>query len=87
MRTTRPDKKLTEHQLRVIEAFDRKNRDIDIVVLYTRIYGDPGRLTARECQQKLAPTFAEINSRSLTVHIEPGDLKRTYRCSTPKAKG
>lgn len=77
----------TEHQRMVVEAFDMKNRDIDIVVLYTRVYGDPGQLTARECQQKLAPTFAEINKRSLVIHIEPGDLKRTYRCSTSKRKG
>ena len=78
---------LTEHQKDVVAAFKIKNKDIDIVVLYTRIYGDPGRLTARECQQKLAPTFAEINRRSEVLHIEPGDLKRTYRCSTPPRKG
>lgn len=77
-------KKLTVFQEKVVEAFSDKNTDIDIVTIYNRVYGDPGVLTARECLQKLAPTFAEINSRSLVLHIEPGDRRRTYRCSTPK---
>ena len=77
-------KKLTEFQEKVVSSFGEKNTDVDIVVIYTRVYGDPGTLTARECLMKLAPTFAEINERSLSLHIEPGDLRRTYRCSTPR---
>lgn len=80
-------KKLTAHQQKVVEAFDTKNTDIDIVTIYTRVYGDAGELMARDCQQKLAPTFAEINSRCHDIHIEPGEKKRTYRCSTPPRKG
>lgn len=87
MTKTETGQPLTDHQKLVVAAFKQKNKDIDIVVIYTRIYGDPGELTARECQQKLAPSFAEVNRRSLTLHIEPGHLKRTYRCSTPKHKG
>lgn len=77
----------TDHQQKVLDSFDEHNKDIDIVTLYTRVYGDAGELTARDCQQKLAPTFAEINSRSDILHIEPGEKKRTYRCSTPPRKG
>lgn len=79
------NKKLTEFQQKVVDAFTEKNTDIDIVVVYTRVYGDPGTLTARECLQKMGPTFAEINLRSDALHIEPGERRRTYRCSTPKA--
>lgn len=71
--------KLSPHQNKVLSAFDKKNTDIDIVVLYTRIYGDPGHLTARECQQKLAPLFSALNQKIGKGIIEPGELKRTYR--------
>ena len=80
-------KSLTQHQQNVVDAFDHKDTDIDIVVIFTRVYGDAGQFSARDCQQKLAPTFAEINSRSDDFVIEPGNIKRTYRCSpkNPKA--
>mgnify|MGYP000039898570 CR=1 FL=1 len=83
---TQNTKHFSEHQQNVLEAFDVMNMDVDIMVIYTRVYGDPGQLTTRECQQKLAPTFAEINRKSNDIFIEPGDLKRTYRCSTLKPK-
>lgn len=79
--------KFTPHQQKVYDAFDSKDTDIDIAVLYTRVYGDPGHLKAREMQQKLAPSFARINDllwdiRKKTYYrIEPGIAKRTYRLS------
>lgn len=74
--------RLTEHQKKVLATFDKKNTDIDIAVLYTRIYGDPGHISAREMQQKLAPTFKVINEKLAKGSIEPGDTKRTYRFNT-----
>jgi hypothetical protein len=72
---------LTDHQQKVRDAFDKKDTDIDIAVLYTRVYGDPGHLSARDMQMKLAPTFAAINDKLLRGRIVPGDVKRTYRFS------
>lgn len=79
--------KLSEHQQKAVDAFKPKGKDIDIVVLYTRVYGDPGQLTAREMQQKLAPTFSAINEKLTDSLIEPGALKRTYRFSKIKKWG
>lgn len=77
-------KKLSIHQQKAIGAFIPSNTDIDIAVLYTRVYGDPGVLSAREMQQKLAPTFAAVNEKLAKVEsvIEPGEKKRTYRLNT-----
>lgn len=75
-------KELSQHQNRVLKAFDAKNKDIDIAVLYTRVYGDPGHMSAREMQQKMAPTFSAINDKLKRGRIEPGDTKRTYRYNT-----
>lgn len=75
-------KKLSAHQELTLQAFDKKNTDIDIAVLYTRVYGDPGHLSAREMQQKLAPTFSAINEKLAKGKLEPGDTKRTYRYNT-----
>lgn len=75
-------KPLSAHQSNVLSAFDRKDKDYDIAVLYTRVYGDPGHMTAREMQQKLAPTFSEINRKLVKGIIEPGETKRTYRINT-----
>lgn len=74
-------KPLSKHQANVLCAFTKNNKDIDIAVIYTRVYGDPGEMTAREMQQKLAPTFSEINKK-LKGRIEPGETKRTYRYNT-----
>lgn len=76
-------KKLSEHQQKVLAAFDKKNTDIDIAVVYTRVYGDPGHATVRDMQQKLAPTFSAINEK-ITGVIEPGIVKRTYRYSSKR---
>lgn len=73
---------LTEHQQKVLKAFTKKNHDIDLMVIYHRVYGDPGVLTARECQQKLAPSFSAVNAKIAPSVIEPGEIKRTYRLST-----
>lgn len=70
---------LSTHQEKTLKAFDPKETDIDIAVLYTRVYGDPGSMSVREMQQKLAPTFAAINEKLTGKRIEPGELKRTYR--------
>lgn len=69
----------TEHQDKVLNAFDKRDTDIDIVTIYTRVYGDPGHITAREMQQKLAPSFSVINGKLPKGRIEPGEVKRTYR--------
>lgn len=76
------DKTLTAHQASVLNAFGENDKDYDIAVLYTRVYGDPGHMTAREMQQKLAPTFSAINEKLNKGRIEPGDTKRTYRLNT-----
>lgn len=76
------NKKLSRHQESVLTAFDLADKDIDIAVLYTRVYGDPGHMTAREMQQKLAPTFSAINKKLDGSRIEPGEIKRTYRRTT-----
>lgn len=83
---TKKKEVFTEHQQKVLDAFDVRDTDIDIVTIYTRVYGDAGELMARDCLQKLAPTFFAINQRSDKLHIEPGEKKRTYRCSTPPRK-
>lgn len=75
-------KKLSDFQNRVLKAFDAKNKDIDIAVLYVRVYGDPGHMSARAMQQKLAPTFSAINDKLKKGCIEPGEMKRTYRYNT-----
>lgn len=72
------------HQQKVLDAFHALDTDIDIVVLYTRVYGDPGQLSVREMQQRLAPTFRLINTRLPNCRIELGDVKRTYRRTTKK---
>ncbi len=70
---------LSEHQSKVLKAFDAPNKDIDIAVLYMRVYGDPGDKTSRGMQQRLAPIFSAINTKLGTATIEPGEVKRTYR--------
>lgn len=77
-------KKLSDHQRKTLDALHPINTDIDVAVVYTRVYGDPGSQSARTMQQKLAPTFSAINEKlvSRKVKIEPGETKRTYRFST-----
>lgn len=77
---------LSAHQEKVYKAFDKADTDIDIAVIYTRVYGDPGHLTAREMQMKLGPVFAAMNKKwygnGQPCVIVPGETKRTYRYST-----
>lgn len=75
----RTDKPLSKHQADVLVAFEQDNTDYDIAVIYTRVYGDPGEMTARDMQQKLAPIFSTINKKMAHGFIEPGIVKRTYR--------
>ena len=70
---------LSKHQQKTLDAFDPTETDIDIAVLYTRVYGDPGSMSVRKMQQKLAPTFKAINDKLKRRRIEPGEIKRTYR--------
>jgi len=63
-----------------------KDTDIDIAVLYHRVYGDAGHASARDMQMKLAPIFATINEKLTRGLIEPGNVKRTYRYSSSKGK-
>jgi len=79
---------LTEHQQNVLAAFAPVNTDVDIVLLYTRIYGDPGVMPVRQMQRRLAASFLRVN-QALTAsagskagRIEVGDTKRTYRYNT-----
>lgn len=76
---TKTKKPLSDHQVNVLAAFEMNDKDYDIAVLYTRVYGDPGDMTARQMQQKLAPTFSAINDKMKKGRIEPGEKKRTYR--------
>lgn len=75
---------LTTHQYNVYKAFTKADTDIGIAVIYDRVYDDPtsSDKTAREMQQKLAPTFAAINKKMKGARIEPGKTKRTYRLNT-----
>lgn len=81
-------KELSQHQQDTLDAVSPADTDIDIAVIYTRVYGDPGVLSAREMQQKLAPTFKAVNDKlaenkeTKKCRIEPGDTKRTYRYTT-----
>lgn len=79
---------LSSHQDKTFSAFDPIETDIDIAVLYTRVYGDPGSMSVRSMQQKLAPTFQAINNKMDEYkgkwRIEPGELKRTYRLARIK---
>lgn len=75
----------SEHQVRVFDAFHIKDTDINIAVLYYRVYGDPGRLTIRDMQQKLAPTFDAMNKKWFNGwKIVPGETKQTYRLATDR---
>lgn len=77
--------KLSVHQKKVLDAFHRKNTDIDIVILFMRVYDYPATKqwpSVRSMQQKLAPSFAEINKKLKRGRVEPGQIKRTYRYST-----
>ncbi|RTL04951.1 hypothetical protein EKK58_09090 [Candidatus Dependentiae bacterium] len=77
------NKILSEHQQKTLTSLRPDNTDIDIAVIYTRVYGDPGTLSARDMQMKLAPVFRAINNKlKKTNRIEPGELKRTYRLNT-----
>lgn len=53
---------LSELQEKVVKSFGSNGDEIDIVVLYNRIYGDPERMTVREMYQKLGPLFARTNN-------------------------
>lgn len=77
----------TEQQQTIYDAFSIKDKDYDIVTLYTRVFGDPGELSVRAMQQRLAPRFRRFNSFLEKIGNERiilGDLKRTYRLSTVK---
>lgn len=78
--------KLTEHQQRVREAFDREETDIDVAVIYTRVYGDAGHLNVRQMQMKLAPSFAALNNKlkeaGSKLKVQVGVVKRTYRLTS-----
>ena len=77
------DKELSDHQKRVLAAFEEKDKDIPISRIYLLVYGheewQKKGTTVRVMQQKLAPTFKEINNKLLSAKIGPGEVKRTYR--------
>lgn len=79
--------KFTEHQQKVLDSLKPRNKDIPISKIFLAVYGiaawrEKG-ITIRDMQQKLAPTFAEINSKLKEPHIiKPGFFKQTYRYST-----
>jgi hypothetical protein len=76
-------------QKKVQEAFLEDNTDYDVAVIYSRIYGDPGDMNARDMQMKLGGPFSRTNESmakdGVGKKIEPGITKRTYRLS--KLKG
>ena len=82
---------LSEHQTKVLAAFEEKDKDIPISRIYLLVYGHDdwqrNGNTVRKMQQRLAPTFKHINDKLYkekgTYHvIELGNVKRTYRLST-----
>lgn len=80
-------KGLSAHQQKLFDAFTKKNLDIDIDILFGRLYKLDVALSPRQMQQRLAPTIKAINEKLRTAKgtyllIEPGNLKRTYRLST-----
>lgn len=83
---------LSDHQQRVLDAFVKKDTDIPIGNIYMKVYGHAEWSkagTVRRMQQKLGPTFKEINKKLFKekgtyLLIEPGNTKRTYRLSTIK---
>lgn len=79
---------LSDHQQRVLDAFKVKDKDVEIRTVFKLVYGFELR-TTRAMQQKLGPTFKEINKKLFKekgtyLLIEPGNTKRTYRLSTIK---
>lgn len=79
---------MTPFQQRVVDAFGGTDTEVDIVVLYHRIYGDPGEMDVRAIYQRLSPAFMRTN-RALKklggLRIEPGAiLKRTYKIATER---
>lgn len=83
MKTKKP---LSAHQKKVLAAFENKDQDISISRIYMLVYGhdewQKKGTTVRIMQQKLAPTFSEINKKLIKARIEPGDIKRTYKLNT-----
>lgn len=78
-------KNLSKHQEKVVSAFDKKDEDITISLIYMRVYGHAEWQragTKRNMQQKLAPAFRDINEKITPARIIPGFLKGTYRYST-----
>lgn len=70
---------------------DNKDSDVKIEDMYRALYGAPPHsddkvlhaADARYMQQKLGPVIQRINAKlPLTIRIEPGQLKRTYRLNT-----
>lgn len=80
--------KLSEHQERVRSAMFPQNKDVPIDDIFRAVYGVAAarKVTIREMQQKLAPTFAAINKKLHKAKIEPGLIKQTY-CYRHPAKG
>jgi hypothetical protein len=74
--------KLSNQQQKTIEAFNPTDTDLDIAVIYQRVFGDAGVMNSREMQQALAPVFARINGKIKEARIEPGVARRTYRYET-----
>lgn len=79
---------LSDHQQRVLDAFKVKDKDVAIGFIFKAVYGHELK-TVRPMQQRLGPTFKEINKKLRKAKgtyyvIEPGNTKRTYRLSTIK---
>jgi hypothetical protein len=75
---------LSPNEQKVWAAFDKRETDIDIAVLYMRVYGDPSSaMTSRDMQMRLGPVFRSINKKlakaRASITIQPGVIKRTYR--------
>lgn len=82
---------LTEHQQKVLAAFDKREEDIAISIIFMRVYGhgewQKVGQTVRAMQQKLAPTFRVLNNKLENMEIVPGYYKNTYRLNVLAEKG
>lgn len=74
---------LTDMQTTVLAAFDKREEDISISILYMRVYGlhewRKTGTTTRAMQQRLGPHFKKLNAKIQGMEIVPGYFKNTYR--------
>lgn len=80
--------KMSPMQAKVMNLFDRFDKDVAIFRVYNAAYGNEGWTTTsdhvlpipvRDMQQKLGPLIQRMNLKLQRGRIVPGELKQTYR--------